>query len=241
MTTTTNDNLLTFEGFPSHWGDLVTFRGIMTKGYYLARHSQTAENADHIARGWADPPVDKAGKKQAKIQAKWFVGKGLVAIETSDMERAQYSARKIEKATGAPITEVNRTLRSWNLGDFEGRPEKDVDPLIEAYARHKPDTVLPGSDESFDTFKKRVLGCAQKVMRSYEQGDVGPIVQVTHSRFIRMVAAYVKAGCMNDDTIDIDTFFRFKIPDAGAMQLSMDDLGRWRLRVWDVQQEKASE
>jgi broad specificity phosphatase PhoE len=156
-----------------------------------------------------------------------------VAIESSDLKRARQTAKRIADGTGAPITEINRVLRSWNLGEFQGRITTDVEPVIQEWAKTKPLDPIPGG-ESFDQFRQRVLHCASKVMRSYQQGDRGAIAQVTHSRNIRMVAAYIKLGCPGDLSVDMDTFFNFKIPDAGVMQVKMDDLGRWSVRVWDV-------
>ena len=218
--------------FSDDESELVSFAAPQ-KCFYLVRHPDTDMNKDHVVRGWDDPKVSKLGKQQAKMQAKWFDDKGILFIETSDMKRTKYSAKKISKRTGAPIHEITRVLRSWNLGEFDGRKVEDVAPLIEAWVREKPDVPIPAG-ESFDSFKSRVLHCAKKVMATYQNGDVGPIIQCTHSRNIRMVAAYVKAGCMADDTIDLDAFFNTKIPEAGILRVSMDMMfGRWNVRTFD--------
>ncbi|MEK1831722.1 histidine phosphatase family protein [Priestia megaterium] len=65
---------------------------------YLIRHGQTDWNKNKLIQGHADIPLNEAGKQQAKRVAERFRDIHIDVIYTSDLLRAQETAREIAAA-----------------------------------------------------------------------------------------------------------------------------------------------
>src|SRR5260370_1268713 len=92
---------------------------------WIVRHARTALNKGGSSvervRGWKDVPLDATGRAEARRIGAGFGEIPIHLIMTSDLSRAEATAKEIQRATGAKLV-VTPGLRPWNMGDFEGQP-----------------------------------------------------------------------------------------------------------------------
>lgn len=86
----------------------------------LARHGQTADNADGLILGRRDPPLSELGQAQARTLAAAAQEAAIAAVWTSPMQRAVATAEIVSEATGAPVS-VLAGLAESDRGRWEGR------------------------------------------------------------------------------------------------------------------------
>lgn len=176
----------------------------------IIRHGKTAlnsETADAI-RGWRDVPLDEKGIKEAKAVGKEL--KGLVdVIVSSDLIRTRQTAKEVSKATGAPIIVFTKALRPLDVGKYTGMPTQEVLGDIYDFVKNKPDEKLPGSSESFNIFKTRLLKEIQSIEKAFPNKRVAV---VTHHRDERMYRAWREAGSPDNFDYKWDVFAQKGIP-----------------------------
>lgn len=141
------DSVLTVPGFKEKEGKII-----------VDRHADTAE-VDQKLNDSANEPLNDKGKEQAKEQGKEFKEKGITKIFHSPLQRAKETAAIAGEEADVSDMQERAGLETWNMGDFEGKPEKDFD---EKYYVNHPDEKVPGG-ESFNEFKNRVLEEKEKL------------------------------------------------------------------------------
>jgi broad specificity phosphatase PhoE len=166
---------------------------------YLVRHAHTKDEGK--VHGWMNMPLDKKGKQEAKELGSHFRGTKIDKVYTSDMSRAYDTAHEISKQTDAPIT-TKFDLRSWNLGEHQGTDGDKTRSTIQDSMSKTPNTKVKGG-ESFNNFKARCLNMARKLLEEAKQKKV---VAVTHTRAIKLINAWIKAGCPDDNSFDENEF-----------------------------------
>src|SRR5579859_5219064 len=105
-----------------------------TPGVYLIRHGKTKMNStdsskDYI-RSWTDVPLDAEGKREAKEIVAFVRTLHPIAIYSSDLQRARVIAEDAAKECKCPL-EVSKAFRPWGMGDFTGKPAKEVVPQLQ--------------------------------------------------------------------------------------------------------------
>lgn len=176
----------------------------------VVRHGSTKLNDSGKIRGWADVDLDEKGQEEAKEAGEELKKNPPDLLVVSDMKRTQETAEIISKITGSPIKEVSRDFRPWDLGDLTGQSVKGTLPIIQEYAKEKPDEKIPGG-ESFNSFKKRFLTGLEEVIKKYKGKNIGI---VTHHRGDRIIDGWIKGDMTGD--IDMDSFLSKGI-DPGAV------------------------
>ena len=99
--------------------------GTSTHPLLLARHGQTADNADGLILGRRDPPLSELGLAQARALAAAAQDAAIAAVWTSPMRRAAATAEIVSEATGAPVS-VLADLAESDRGHWEGRPVAEL-------------------------------------------------------------------------------------------------------------------
>ena len=149
---------------------------------YIARHGETAWNAENLVCGRTDLPLTERGMEQARLLAENAVGKGIEVIIASPLLRARQTAQAVSDAIGVPV-EIDRRLIELDFGIFEGKSRKD--PSF-AYTRTQFPTRYPGGESAFQ-MAHRVYSCLEDVKQKYAGRTV---LLVCHGGVCRMVRSY---------------------------------------------------
>jgi broad specificity phosphatase PhoE len=87
---------------------------------WLARHGETAENAEGRILGRRDPPLSPAGVAQAEGLAGRLRDVGIVAVWASPLRRARETAEVVARVLGVEPVVLGELVES-DRGDWEGR------------------------------------------------------------------------------------------------------------------------
>jgi probable phosphoglycerate mutase len=131
---------------------------------YLCRHGETALNAEHKMRGWDDPDINGAGRKDAEEIAKAMKDVPLDSVFCSDLWRAVTTAEIITKLPPKKM----QLLRTIDVGAWTGQSLKSVEPALgrlETEWETKPDTPAPHG-ESWNDFQGRQIAAWRKIIGS---------------------------------------------------------------------------
>jgi len=91
----------------------------------LARHGETAWNAEGRYQGQADVPLNETGRRQAAALAQRLAAEGVHAIYASDLQRAWETATTIAEPHGLPVRPEPR-LREIDFGAWDGLTYSEI-------------------------------------------------------------------------------------------------------------------
>jgi broad specificity phosphatase PhoE len=156
----------------------------------LARHGETDWNRDNRFQGHADPPLNAAGREQARALAEALSGEPLAAVYTSPLRRAAETA-EIVAAPHRLRAEPIDGLREVDVGSWEGRTRADLEQQQpEQFRRWLVEHEQGWEDgETYEQMGRRVLP-ALLALAERHRGE--RIIAVTHGGPIR--AAIAAAG-----------------------------------------------
>jgi broad specificity phosphatase PhoE len=142
---------------------------------YIARHGETAWNAEHRLQGQTDIPLDDRGRQQAEALHQLLAGVDLDAVYSSNLSRSHETALI---ATGGVEPEQLRDLGERNFGKFQGKVivDPDVEPEWDARSQD-PEDALDGG-ESRVQFHERVQRALKQILAAHPRG--GTILIVAH-------------------------------------------------------------
>ena len=165
-----------------------------TRIIQLIRHGATKLNNDDVSvdriRGWSDVPLSPDGHEEAIKLGDSLASDPPNSIVSSDLLRAEETAKIISKLTKSPLVESSKSFRPWNVGDYTGKLTSDCIPILEEHTKN-PNKELPGG-ESFNSFKTRFLKGLLNALNKHH----GMIALVTHHRGERLLKAW-KEGRYN--------------------------------------------
>ncbi|MCB1901295.1 MAG: histidine phosphatase family protein [Rhodocyclaceae bacterium] len=146
----------------------------------LVRHGETDWNVERRLQGHLDVSLNARGRAQALATARALKGHEFDAVYSSDLARANETARAVAAASGLPINTA-ASLRERHYGDFQGLTYNEAaERHPQAYARFMArDTGfdIPGGGESLDTFSKRI---GKALLAIADQHPGRQILIVTH-------------------------------------------------------------
>jgi broad specificity phosphatase PhoE len=182
----------------------------------VARHGETADNVPpQRFMGSRDTPLNDRGREQARALAAAVADAGLVAVWSSQLERARETAAIAAAALGLE-PRVDERLAESHRGRWEGRLVTDIareEPEAwAAWQRAGADFRFPGG-ESLAEHQRRALAALETV----RDGPL-PALVVAHGGTIRAIAA---AGHPRG----LDAFHDLAVPNGAVFDL--DDLARW--------------
>jgi alpha-ribazole phosphatase len=91
----------------------------------LARHGETAWNAQHRFQGHADIPLNAAGRGQAATLAESLRSRSIQAVYSSDLCRARETADMVCAGRGLAVNQLP-ALRELSFGRWEGLTYEEV-------------------------------------------------------------------------------------------------------------------
>jgi probable phosphoglycerate mutase len=191
---------------------LRNFRGEEPKkaDIVIIRHGSALHEKTKMG-GWTDVPLEPEGVKNAEEAAK-NVPKDLDGIVTSDLKRASQTAEIISKKTGIPVLGEDKSLRSWNMGDYAGKSSKEIEPILEKLATQEPDKPIDDG-ESFNQYKERFLKGVEAIREKYAGKKIGIL---THSHGTRILDAWNAKGSPADHSLDMEVYKEKSIAPGGV-------------------------
>lgn len=150
---------------------------------YLARHGQTAYNAEGRFQGQGPVPLDQTGRAQAQTLAERAVPYEFAALWCSPLLRARETAEIVARRIGLTPREDARLMET-DSGEWTDRSFAEVQAEVpEEFARFKdgdPTFAFPGG-ESFAQQGVRVAGAFHDIKRAE-----APALVVCHGGVIRI-------------------------------------------------------
>lgn len=145
-----------------------------TQNLYLARHGQTALNAEGRLRGLANPPLDDVGVAEAERLAWALADKGAGIVFSSPLERAHRTAEIISQAAGIPLR-IDERFNDRDYGPQTGEIKAEVE------ARYGSVDDAPGVERTHDVIE-RALPALDAVL---DEDTTRDVIIVTHDALIR--------------------------------------------------------
>jgi len=187
----------------------------------LARHGQTAANAQHVLDSRPPGfPLNEKGWAQAEALGDRLRGDPVTAVHASVAVRARQTAEPVAAAHDLEV-QVVEGVHEVFCGELEGRSGRAAlerfMAVYNAWWKGDFDARMPGGESAHDV-RARFLPAIDRIL----DGASGDVVLVSHGPAIRLAAA-----ALLGDTAET----RF-LPNAGLVVLRPEN-GGWVLEHWD--------
>ncbi len=138
-----------------------------TTTLYLLRHGQTEDNALRIIQGHNDSPLTQEGIIATRNRARKLKGVTFDAIFCSDLGRTKKTLEILLEELDINI-DVNycTEIRELDFGQLTGKKIDDVKEIVLYHKSHTSKHYPEG--ENRDSFNKRVIDFAEKVLDQYK-------------------------------------------------------------------------
>jgi broad specificity phosphatase PhoE len=151
---------------------------------YLARHGETAWNADGKLQGHTDVPLNAAGRDQAGALAAKLQNEGLGSVTTSDLSRARETGVLVASTLGIAPPDVDVDLRERRFGIFEGLTRDECKVRhADAWRGWVDRAAAPPGGEERELVVARVTRALLRI--GARQGD-GAALVVSHGGAMRL-------------------------------------------------------
>jgi broad specificity phosphatase PhoE len=146
----------------------------------LARHGETDWNLNRRVQGHSDTPLNDTGRAQARALGAELADEAIDAIYSSDLRRAQETARLIADPRGLDVIALS-DLRERHFGTWEGLTDEEI------FARFPEARDGPwGDGETKEAMVARVLDALRRIAETHPEGGV---LVVSHGGPLRAVLA----------------------------------------------------
>jgi|SRR2546428_4918930 len=155
---------------------------------YAMRHGVTQKNNpdNERVRGWGNDPLDEEGIEQAEAAVKHLKPLNIEVVFSSDLPRSEQTGEILAEGLGVsnyPIEE----LRTWNVGQFQGKLWKRVENDMAHYQENPYKNVPRG--EPYHAFYKRFHDAFQE-LRKLKQN----VLLVLHGREVWALPSVLTNG-----------------------------------------------
>jgi broad specificity phosphatase PhoE len=144
----------------------------------LARHAESAWNAERRFQGRTDVGLSDMGREQAAALARALARRRVGTIYASPLVRARETAEIVARERGLTVTLVEE-LRELSLGVWEGRTVDDVLATeADAYRRwrERPYDCPPPEGEPIEEVARRVLPVMERIVSAHPDGEDALVV-----------------------------------------------------------------
>jgi broad specificity phosphatase PhoE len=156
----------------------------------LARHGETDWNREGRWQGWADPPLNELGRRQAGELAERLRDVPFDAVYTSDLRRAHETAEIVAAPHGAPVV-TDEGLREIDVGSWSGLTGAEIQ---ERFGDERPD------GETREEHRERVRAAAERLIAAHP-GE--RILLVCHGGTMRALAGAFEGPIENCAVIEL--------------------------------------
>ena len=151
---------------------------------WLARHGETAYNAERRFQGQGGVPLSPRGIEQARELAEHAAAHGFASLWSSPLPRARQTAEVVGERLGLAIRDEPRLMET-DAGDWTDRPFKEIeeeDPeRFAGFVAGDPAFAFPGG-ESFRGQQVRVIAALEEIRAA---GPL-PALVICHRNSIRL-------------------------------------------------------
>ena len=147
----------------------------------LVRHGETDWNREQRVQGHTNVPLNAAGVAQARTLADEMAAEKLVAVFSSDLDRARDTALCVAKPHGLAVA-VDRDLREKNFGTWEGLTDVEIGDRFPDAARG-----TWGDGEGTEAVAERAVAAVARIRVLYPSGTV---LVVSHGGPIRALLSH---------------------------------------------------
>lgn len=188
----------------------------------LMRHGRTAENdaSKPMVRGWLDNTLSPEGRIDVQMTANKLAAHNPQWITSSDFMRDTETAKIVANRLNIANVETDWDARTWDTGEFSGRPDAEVGPAIKAIYQ-SPWENAPGGSESYNDFLERWQAFLDMKINYVSQVDaVRPGIIVTHGRNIASADSYYNGRTLWDADMPVPAgFATVEADDAGYLSV----------------------
>lgn len=157
----------------------------------LVRHGETVWNQEGRFLGHSDPGLNKKGEIQAQEAAALLSGEKIDLVFSSDLLRAQETARVIAGLHNTPIN-FNSSLREMNFGDWEGLTFEEIrtryPELQKEWLKDQFKIRVPGG-ETTEEVNGRVIKAWDAISAGLSDRDTVAIV--AHGGPLRLLSCHL--------------------------------------------------
>jgi probable phosphoglycerate mutase len=183
----------------------------------LVRHGETDWNRDRRFQGHADPPLNDAGREQARALAEELAGERIDFVYTSDLVRAHETAEIVAARLGADVV-ARSELREIDVGDWEGLTWPEIEERHPEGARswHEHGHGWK-SGETYDQLGERIIAALRRIAADHPAQRV---LVVGHGGTVRAIRAFIEGLSVADSrrqspAIGNCEVFRVVVEDGG--------------------------
>jgi len=161
----------------------------------LVRHGETDWNRDGRFQGHADPPLNDAGRAQARTLAENLAGERIDFVYTSDLVRARETAEIVAARLGAEIV-ARSELREIDVGEWEGLTWTEIEERHPEGARSWQEHGYGWkSGETYDQLGERIIGALRQIAADHPAQRV---LVVGHGGTVRATRAFIEGLSVPD-------------------------------------------
>jgi probable phosphoglycerate mutase len=150
----------------------------------LARHGETDWNRSGIFQGHADPPLNDAGRAQARELAERLTEVDVDVVYASDLRRAFETAEIVAAAKGLPVV-AEPGLREVDVGSWSGLTRAQIEKRFPAAVRHDGETEA--------AHRERVVDTVTRIARAHPGESV---LLVSHGGSLRALRRHALGSAM---------------------------------------------
>jgi probable phosphoglycerate mutase len=151
--------------------------GIIERAFWFLRHGETDWNAQNLAQGNVDIPLNAQGIAQARQAAAALCARGIEAIAASPLGRARETAEIVAATLGVAV-EIVPDLREVAFGVEEGQP------MSAWFTDWVAGQATPEGGESFAALRARAARAVNRLLAAERHWLV-----VAHGGLFRAVRA----------------------------------------------------
>ena len=198
--------------------------------WYLVRHGQTDWNADGRLQGQADPPLNAAGREQARAVAERLTAVSFAAAYASDLRRVADTAAAVMQGRQPPVTTLAE-LREKQFGEWEGITFQEAearDPeryrKIFRVASYDGVTAPPGG-ESDNQLLRRLAGVAERLRVLHGGGEENILVAGHGGSLCALIVSLLG--------LPASAIWRFRLANGGLSVVTVFDDGAATLDLFN--------
>jgi broad specificity phosphatase PhoE len=208
----------------------------VTRRLLLVRHGVTTWNREGRFQGHRDPPLDPAGKLEARLLADRLVAEepDPIRIVTSPLQRAASTAAiladALRRAGRRPQMAQDVRLMELGQGEWEGRTHAELvvsDPIRYAAWRSGRGATQPPGAESIQAALARVAEAMDQLTGDESPGEAQTVCLVSHGGILRLACGRLLGlGVARSWALDVDN--------ASLSRLARGrDADGWRVEAWN--------